>query len=52
MAAGIVTSSVVAFLGLTNLITTFDAMIPKPIVEGLQIGLGLSMFKKVFAYVT
>lgn len=46
MAAGIATSSIVAFLGLTNLITTFDAMIPKPVVRGLQIGLGLSMFKK------
>ena len=46
MAAGIATSCIVAFLGLTNLITTFDAMIPKPVVRGLQIGLGLSMFKK------
>ena len=46
MAAGIATSSIVMILGFTNLITTFDAMVPKPVVRGLQIGLGLSMFKK------
>ena len=46
MAAGIATSGIVMILGMTNLITTFDAMVPKPVVRGLQIGLGLGMFKK------
>ena len=46
MAAGITTSGIVMFLGMTNLITAFDAMVPKPVVRGLQMGLGLSMFKK------
>jgi MFS superfamily sulfate permease-like transporter len=46
MAAGITTSAIVAFLGFTNLIKTFDMLTPKPVVRGLQIGLGLSMFKK------
>ena len=46
MAAGILTAGIVMALGATNLITIFDAMIPKPVVRGLQIGLGLSMFHK------
>jgi hypothetical protein len=46
MAAGILTAGIVMVLGVTNLITIFDAMIPKPVVRGLQIGLGLSMFHK------
>lgn len=46
MAAGISTSGIVMFLGATNLITVVDNIIPKPVVRGLQIGLGLGMFAK------
>eukprot|EP00606_Chrysophyceae_sp_TOSAG23-5_P000558 GSChrysophyteH2.ASY1.ANO1.580.1 assembled CDS len=46
MAAGILTSLIVMLLGITNLITLVDAFIPKPVVRGLQLGLGLSMFQK------
>jgi len=33
-------------LGVTNLITVVDHCIPRPVVRGLQLGLGLSMFTK------
>jgi MFS superfamily sulfate permease-like transporter len=46
MAAGLGTSIIVMFLGMTNMITVIDGLIPKPVVRGLQIGLGLSMFAK------
>ena len=49
MAAGILTSLIIMTLGVTNLITVVDACIPKPVVRGLQLGLGLSMFTKAIA---
>jgi len=33
-------------LGVTNLITVVDHCIPRPVVRGLQLGLGFSMFTK------
>ena len=46
MAAGICTSAAVMMLGITNLITVVDYCIPRPVVRGLQLGLGLAMFTK------
>ena len=43
LAAGIWTSAIVLFLGLTGLITVVNRVIPKPVVRGLQLGLGLQL---------
>lgn len=46
LSAGIWTSALVLFLGLTRLIDTVDRVIPKPVVRGLQLGLGLQLIGK------
>jgi len=46
LAAGIWTSAIILFLGVTGLITTVDRIIPKPVVRGLQLGLGLQLLIK------
>ena len=43
LAAGIWTSAIILFLGLTGLITIVNRVIPKPVVRGLQLGLGLQL---------
>jgi len=46
LAAGIWTSLIVLFLGLTGLITAVNRVIPKPVVRGLQLGLGIQLIEK------
>ncbi|HDZ76742.1 MAG TPA: sulfate transporter [Candidatus Omnitrophica bacterium] len=42
-AAGLVTGFVVFLLGITNIISHLNKMIPKSVVRGLQLGLGLKL---------
>uniref|UniRef100_A0A7S4ULA3 SLC26A/SulP transporter domain-containing protein n=2 Tax=Guillardia theta TaxID=55529 RepID=A0A7S4ULA3_GUITH len=44
MASGILTGAIVLFLGLTNLITVINKIIPNSVVRGLQLGLALKFF--------
>jgi MFS superfamily sulfate permease-like transporter len=46
LAAGISTSLVIFILGVTGLITVVNRAIPKPVVRGLQLGLGLQLLEK------
>ena len=46
LAAGISTSLVIFILGVTGLITVVNRVIPKPVVRGLQLGLGLQLLEK------
>ena len=46
LAAGIWTSLVIFILGVTGLITVVNRAIPKPVVRGLQLGLGLQLLEK------
>jgi MFS superfamily sulfate permease-like transporter len=46
LAAGISTSLVIFILGATGLITVVNRAIPKPVVRGLQLGLGLQLLEK------
>lgn len=46
LAAGIWTSAIILFLGLTRLVDVVDRVIPKPVVRGLQLGLGLQLIEK------
>ena len=46
LAAGIWTSLVIFILGITGLITVVNRAIPKPVVRGLQLGLGLQLLEK------
>jgi MFS superfamily sulfate permease-like transporter len=46
LAAGIWVSLIILFLGLTGLITVVDRLIPKPVVRGLQLGLGLQLMAR------
>ncbi len=46
LAAGIWTSAIVLVLGVSGLITAVDRLIPKPVVRGLQLGLGLQLIEK------
>ncbi len=46
LAAGIWTSVIILFLGATRLIDVVDRVIPKPVVRGLQLGLGLQLIEK------
>jgi MFS superfamily sulfate permease-like transporter len=46
LAAGIWTSAIVLFLGLSKLINTVDRLIPRAVVRGLQLGLGLQLIAK------
>ncbi|KAF4715122.1 hypothetical protein FOZ63_021401, partial [Perkinsus olseni] len=45
-AAGIFVSAVVLVLGLLNLTTLLEYIIPMSIVRGIQLGLAVSLFKK------
>jgi MFS superfamily sulfate permease-like transporter len=46
LAAGIWTSVIILFLGVTRLIIVVDKVIPKPVIRGLQLGLGLQLIEK------
>ena len=46
LAAGIWTSAIIFILGITGLITFVDRIIPKPVVRGLQLGLGLQLIQQ------
>jgi MFS superfamily sulfate permease-like transporter len=46
LAAGIWTSVIILFLGVTRLIVIVDRIIPKPVIRGLQLGLGLQLIEK------
>jgi MFS superfamily sulfate permease-like transporter len=46
LAAGIWTSAIILFLGVTRLINVFDRLVPHPVVRGLQLGLGLQLIEK------
>lgn len=46
LAAGIWTSAVVLLLGLTRVINVVDRVIPRPVVRGLQLGLGIQLIEK------
>ncbi len=43
LAAGIWTSLIIFVLGITRLITVVDRWVPKPVIRGLQLGLGLQL---------
>ncbi|HLW65325.1 MAG TPA: putative sulfate/molybdate transporter [Gemmataceae bacterium] len=45
-AAGAIVSVVILFLGLTGLIDTLNRLIPRSVVRGLQLALGLSLLMK------
>ncbi len=46
LAAGIWTSAIVFILGITGLITFVNRIIPKPVIRGLQLGLGLQLIEQ------
>ena len=46
LAAGIWTSAIVLFLGLSRLINVVDRLIPRPVIRGLQLGLGIQLIEK------
>jgi len=46
LAAGIWTSAIILLLGVTRLIVVVDRVIPKPVIRGLQLGLGLQLIEK------
>jgi hypothetical protein len=46
LAAGIWTSLIILILGLSGLITVATRIIPKPVIRGLQLGLGLQLLIK------
>src|SRR5512135_1420196 len=46
LAAGISTSAIVLFLGATRIINVVDRVIPRPVVRGLQLGLGIQLIEK------
>ena len=46
LAAGIWTSGIILFLGVTRLINVFDRIVPRPVVRGLQLGLGLQLIER------
>ncbi len=52
LAAGITVSAVVLVLGLTGLIDSLNRAIPKSVVRGLQLALGLSLLMKGLQMVT
>jgi len=51
LAAGIITSAVILFLGITNLIEWANRYIPKSVVRGLQLGLGLKLLMSGIGFV-
>ncbi len=52
VAAGAIVSLIVLVLGLTGLIGTVNRLIPRSVVRGLQLGLGLSLLMKGLASVS
>ena len=46
ISSGLITSAVVTLLGLTHTIYIVNRFIPKDVVSGMQLGLGLNMMKK------
>lgn len=46
LAAGVWTSAIILLLGLTRLIDVVDRIIPKAVVRGLQLGLGLTLIER------
>ena len=46
MSAGLFVASCVLFLGMTNLITLVSKYVPTPIVQGIQLGLGVQLISK------
>jgi MFS superfamily sulfate permease-like transporter len=46
LAAGIWTSGIILFLGVTRMVNVFDRIVPHPVVRGLQLGLGLQLIEK------
>jgi MFS superfamily sulfate permease-like transporter len=51
LAAGIWTSLIILLLGVTGLIAVVDRIIPKSVIRGLQLGLGLQLIIKGFQLV-
>ncbi|RMF25204.1 MAG: sulfate transporter, partial [Deltaproteobacteria bacterium] len=45
-AAGLATGAVVLVLGLTGLVETIDRLVPRPVVRGIQLGVGLKLLVK------
>ncbi len=45
LAAGIWTSLIIFILGITGLITAVNRWVPKPVIRGLQLGLGLQLIQ-------
>jgi len=45
LAAGIWTSLIILILGVTGLIAVVDRLVPKPVIRGLQLGLGLQLIE-------
>src|SRR5512135_2493046 len=52
LAAGITVSAIILVLGLTGLIDLINRVIPKSVVRGLQLALGLSLLMKGLQMVT
>ena len=52
LTAGILTSVVVLFLGVTNLIEWLNRWIPKPVVRGIQLAVGLKLLISGFSMIT
>jgi hypothetical protein len=47
LVAGIFVGAVVALLGVTRLVDAFDALIPRGVVRGIQLAVGLKLAIKV-----
>jgi MFS superfamily sulfate permease-like transporter len=52
LAAGVIVSAVILLLGLTGLIDTVNRLIPRCVVRGIQLSVGLSLLIKGFQMVT
>ena len=52
LAAGVIVSAIVLVLGLSGLIDTLDRIVPRSVVRGLQLSLGLSLLMKGLQMVT
>ncbi len=50
-AAGFLAGAIVLFLGLTGLITLIEKLVPRPVVRGIQLGVGLKLAAKGVALV-
>ncbi len=50
-AAGLATGAVVLLLGITGLVETIDRLVPRPVVRGIQLGVGLKLLIKGIALV-